>query len=240
MDHIDFSSLNDEQPFVIIPNVVAPPLLDTAYVNRQIRVVKRHGRLTFQVDKSGNDDNRLQYESNPTRLKVELSTLFNSLASMFSKVQCDLTYPSFLLSLEGCKQQMYYTRYNVDDLHLESTRKSYICFVALMDDTYLCAHRGNIQIPKGACLIARGDIEHACASYQRENLIIQFYADYNNCPLVAGREELDKTFVADKPKYFTQRRLNFEVINKKKKERALRFKNLRRGAGGKFVAMKCE
>lgn len=46
----DLTCIKDDMSYVIIPDVVQPQRLDSAFINRQIGVVKRHGRVIFQSE----------------------------------------------------------------------------------------------------------------------------------------------------------------------------------------------
>lgn len=145
--------------------------------------VKTQSRAIFQGQGNDNDGKRLQREVELSDIRdaPEIGGMHELLYDLMKSIdrKLSLSTASLLLSLVGCMQQRLHYDY---DSNVETSSKSYIIIVALMDGTKLVRADGDrvtvMYLNKGDLLIARGDFVHAGAAYSIENIRLHWYVDY--------------------------------------------------------------
>ena len=82
-------------------------------------------------------------------------------------------------SKAGCELQADHTDYLIKSKKGRISGKGapYVGLIALEDNTTLHIEGNKVDIPKGSCLIMRGNVTHAGSDYAVDNIRFHFYLD---------------------------------------------------------------
>ena len=179
-----------QEKYTVLRRFTAPDIFNEDQLGDICKLVDTKGFIIFQdEDPALNDSNRKQL--NLLSHKAMTDPVFNGQASVISKRISSLfkltgqrlkRKASVLLSKPGCRRQVFHCDNPTNVSAIKSTNASFICLLALQDDTKLYAINSEnvesvIGLQKGDLFIARGSFVHAGGDYLFLNCRFHFYID---------------------------------------------------------------
>lgn len=238
----------DESPYVILKSYFAAAVT-LINIDKLIVPSKRNGLAIFQTIEH-NDKLRLQLSGVACKDK-QVSFMTMQIINLMENIgggSLILSPVSILLSLAGCMAQELHHDFNMMEKTIE-TKQSYLIIASLMPKTKLTVFTQNkektINMNEGDLFIGRGDLIHAGAAYDIDNVRLHWYADYPD----NGRRE-GKTYLYNKitdtttcsdfyHRYIESRQENAVVARAKivtnKQKKARQAENLKKNLASKVL-----